>query len=105
MQDEIIDTYGKLPKSVDLLFEKKRLDIMMNQEHVENFTETKQYVEVEFTKQWSSQADGVKLFERALTLSADIRLRYEKEKIYVRIPKSKNYLSLLIQFVEQAENM
>jgi len=105
MYDEIIDTYGKLPKSVELLFEKKRLDIMMKEEHVENFTEGKQFVEVEFTKQWSSQADGVKLFERALTLSPDIKLRYEKEKIYVRIPKSKNYLSLLVQFVEQAINM
>lgn len=105
MYDEIIDTYGKLPKSVELLFEKKRLDIMMKEEHVENFTEGKQFVEVEFTKQWSSQVDGVKLFERALTLSPDIKLRYEKEKIYVRIPKSKNYLSLLVQFVEQAINM
>ena len=84
MYEEIIDTYGKLPKSVEMLFEKKRLDIIMYDEHVENFIESKQFVEVEFTKQWSSQADGVKLFERALTLSPDIRLRYEKEKIYCR---------------------
>ena len=105
MQEEIVDTYGKLPKSVEMLFEKKRLDMMMQDEHVENFIETKQYVEVEFTKQWSSKVDGVILFERALTLSVDIRLRYEKEKIYVRIPKSKNYLSILMQFVQQAEKM
>ena len=30
---------------------------------------------------------------------------YEKEKIYVRIPKSKNYLTLLVQFVEEAEKI
>lgn len=105
MQEEIYDMYGKLPKAVAMLFEKKRLDIMANEEHIENFKEMKQEVEVEFTKEWSDNIDGVKLFERATTLSPDIKIRYANEKIYARIPKSSNYLTLLIEFVEACNKM
>lgn len=39
MLEEIKDNYGKLPKAVQLLFEKKRLDILINEPYVENFQE------------------------------------------------------------------
>lgn len=99
MQDEIIDTYGKLPKAVEMLFEKKKLDIMINEPHVAGFKEMKQDMEIEFTKEWSDRIDGVKLFEQATTLSTDIKIRYQNQKIYAKIPKGSNALLLLIEFI------
>ena len=39
MMEEIKDNYGKLPKSVQMLFEKKRLDILINEPIVDRFME------------------------------------------------------------------
>lgn len=106
MQEEIIDNYGKLPKSVELLFEKKKLDIMLNEKHVESFKEYKQEIEIEFTKEWSDHIDGIKLFETATTISKDIKIRYTNQKISVKIPKGKNtYLPTLIEFISATEKM
>lgn len=105
MQEEIIDNYGKLPKAVEMLFEKKKLDILVNEEHIENFVENKQNVELIFTKEWSSGIDGIKLFELTTTLSQDIKIRYHSQKINVIIPKSKNYLSLLIEFISLSRKL
>ncbi|NBK98413.1 MAG: transcription-repair coupling factor [Erysipelotrichia bacterium] len=105
MQEEIIDTYGKLPKAVELLFEKKKLDIMINEPHVAGFKELKQEIEIEFTNEWSDHIDGVKLFEQATTLSTDIKIRYANQKIYAKLPKRSNYLPILIEFISMTEKM
>ncbi|MDD3049264.1 MAG: transcription-repair coupling factor [Bacilli bacterium] len=105
MQEEIIDTYGKLPKAVELLFEKKQLDILLNEPHILGIKELKSEIEVEFCEDWSSQIDGVKLFERATTLSTDIKIRYTNQKIQVRFPKGKNTLMLMIEFITISENL
>lgn len=105
MQEEINDTYGKLPKAVKLLFEKKRLDILIQEEHIENFKESKIDVIVEFSKAWSDQVDGVQLFERANTLSQDIKITYTNEKISARFPKEREYLKVIIEFIEATKKM
>lgn len=105
MQEEIIDNYGKLPKAVEMLFEKKKLDILVNEEHIENFIENKQNVEIIFQKEWSDGIDGVQLFELTTTLSQDIKIRYQSQKIHVIIPKSKNYLSVLIEFISLSKKL
>ena len=105
MQEEIVDTYGKLPKAVEMLFEKKKLDIMINEPHVQSFKEMKQEMEIEFTKEWSDQIDGVKLFEKATTLSTDIKIRYNNQKIYAKLPKGSNALLLLIEFISMTSKL
>lgn len=105
MQEEIIDTYGRLPKAVEMLFEKKQLDILVNEKHIDNFKDHAQDVEIIFTKEWSDQIDGVKLFEKTTTLSTDIKIRYQQQKISARIPKSKNYLTLLVEFISITQNI
>ena len=77
----------------------------MNEEHISNFYEHKQDVEIEFTEEWSDHVDGVQLFERATTLSSDIKITYKNQKIAACIPKSKQYLSLLIEFVETSKKL
>ncbi len=95
------DLYGKLPKQVDLLFEKKRLDLLVNEKHVDSFREKDKEVEVLFSEAWSSKVDGIQLFQLATTISKDIKIAYLHKKIVAKMPKSKNYLELMIEFIAQ----
>lgn len=105
MMDEIKDNYGRLPKAVQLLFEKKRLDICINEPHVESFQELAKDVELTFTATWSNTIDGVKLFEMMTTISKDIVIRYKNQRITMRMPKIKDWLYMIIEVLERTEKM
>lgn len=105
MMDEIKDNYGKLPKAVQLLFEKKRLDICINEPHVYAFRELPKAVELTFTSAWSNSIDGVALFEMMTTISKNITIRYTNGKITMKLPKLKDWLYTVIEVLERTEPM
>lgn len=105
MMDEIKDNYGKLPKAVQLLFEKKRLDICINEPHVDSFQEQDKIIELTFTDTWSNHIDGVKLFEMMTTISKNIVIRYKNKKITMKMPKVKDWLYIVIEVLERTEHM
>lgn len=102
LMDEVTDNYGKLPKAVQLLFEKKRLDILVSDESVESFKEYLKEVEIIFTEQHSNQIDGVKFFEMISTISRDIIIRYTNKKIKLKFPKNKEWLKQVIETIERS---
>ena len=104
MMDMVKDNYGQLPNSVNLLFEKKRLDILLNENTIDTFKENQKDVELCFNDAFSQQIDGVKLFEIVTGISRDIRLRYEGGKIALRIPKSKQWYKMVIELLERGKN-
>ncbi|WP_418290156.1 helicase-related protein, partial [Massilicoli timonensis] len=103
MQEEIKDNYGRLPKSVQLLFEKKRLEILINEPHVFRFQENERNILLEFDEAWSAQVDGVALFERMTTISRDIKIRYAEKRIKMNLTKTKEWLSVVIEILEACE--
>ena len=105
MQDEIKDNYGKLPKAVQLLFEKKRLDILINEPHVSKFQENDRNIVLEFEEHWSNTIDGVKLFERMTTISRDISIRYADKRIKMSVVKTKEWLPIVIEVLEVCGNL
>lgn len=100
LENDIIDQYGKLPKSVSLLFEKKHMELLMYESHIEEFKEQKQDVQLIFTKEWSSQIDGALIFEKLLNLQKDARIQYMNQKIIVIIKKQKNWLKVVNDFLQ-----
>lgn len=105
IMDEIQDNYGRLPKSVQMLFEKKRLDILINEPYVENFVEQAKKIDITFTEGWSSQIDGVKFFEQMTTISRDIQIRYMNKKISLFFPKRKDWLLIVIEILERCDQI
>lgn len=103
--EEIEDNYGKLPTAVKMLLEKKRLDILINEPHVENFKEMPQNIELVFTQEWSDHIDGVNLFEMMTTLCSQAQIRYTNKKITMKMPKRKNWLALVIEILERTLTM
>lgn len=105
LMDEIQDNYGHLPKEVELLFEKKRLDILLNEAAIFSFKEYPKDVECVFTKEYSNTLDGVKLFEMVNSLSRSILLRYHQEKIHLRFPKQKDWLKMVVEVIQRSKEM
>jgi len=94
LQEETMDLYGKLPKSVQLLFEKKRWELLLNSPIIDSAKEHKTQMTLTYTKHWSSTIDGVKLFEKINALSSTITLKYIHEQIVLIIPKQDDWLFL-----------
>lgn len=105
LKEETQDYFGKMPKSVGLLFEKKRLDILLNEPRVDSFRDVKNQMEIVFSKAVSDHIDGVKLFETFTTISKDIQLRYVQGRIIVRLPKKGNELALAIEVLDQSKKL
>lgn len=103
--EEVVDLYGRLPQEVRLLFEKKQLDLLANETCVEDVSETQRDLRIVFTREWSAQIDGVKLFEEMNRLSRSIQLRYREEKIILSIPRSKKQLALSIAVLRCAKEL
>ncbi len=102
--EEIQDNYGHFPKSVQLLFEKKRLELLINDPDVESFKETRHGAEIIFSETFSNQVDGIKMFERYTTISKDIKIAYRQNRITVALPKRQDALSLAIEVLTQSKN-
>ncbi len=105
LQDEITDQYGKLPRSVALLFEKKRLEILIHDPRVQQFKERKTSAELTFSVDWSKSVDGVKLFKIISELSATVTLRYTGGSIIVTVPKTGDWLTLTLSILEKTSNL
>lgn len=105
LMEETTDNYGKLPENVELLFEKKRLDILINEPCVDSFKELTRDVELSLTEEYSNNADGVKLFELITTISRDIKMSYTGKQIILRLPKVKNWLTIIIEVLERIQNI
>ena len=105
MMEEIKDNYGKLPKAVQLLFEKKRLDILVNESFIESFVETKAEFIVIFTQEWSDRQDGVALFGAMSTIAKDISLGYKDRKIQFKLKKVRDAMIILIEALEACEHL
>lgn len=101
--EDIIDNYGTLPKSVKMLFEKKRLDILLNESYVEGFEENDRMIKIQCTKHFSQYADGVKLFDAMNQVSREIQIRFHNGFIYISLPKKARWLPTLIKMLEELE--
>lgn len=102
-QNEVIDQYGKLPKEVMALFEKKQLDMLLNDERIEQYREINGQVELTLSQDFSQTIDGVKLFEKYNKMNKDMLLRYTNQRIHIILPKKINTLGNTIQAIQIAK--
>jgi transcription-repair coupling factor (superfamily II helicase) len=105
LQAEIVDMYGKLPRSVGLLFEKKRLEILIADPRILSFKERLKHHELVFSVEWSSSIDGIKLFKMISELSSAISLKYLGGSIIVSIPKSGDWLTLALAVLDKTSHL
>ena len=100
-KDKVTDEYGKLPKVVLSLFNKKKLDILLQDSDIEKYREIKNTSEIIFSKEFSDNVNGVKLFELFTKINKDITIKYTDAKIIVKIPKGNESLSTVFEVIER----
>ena len=100
---DILDQYGRFPQEVEALFEKKRLEILINSPEVRTYREINGKPEITFTKDFSEHVDGVDLFYRFNKISKALNFRYTGGCIIVSIPKVENDLELSAAVIEAAK--
>lgn len=99
----IEDRYGKLPNTVMMLLEKKRLEIFLSDGRIKSFKEMNQRIEVVFTEEYSHNVDGIDLFELVSKRSYDIKVKYLKQTIILTIPKYETWVEDLIYILEHVK--
>ncbi len=102
-REEVTDQYGKLPSEVQSLFDKRRLDILVNDPSVDSCREVRGQTRITFSKLFSQQVDGVKLFQIFGNLNKDIALRYADNQISATLPKMKSSVSLAADVIMHAK--
>ena len=103
--DDLTDFYGKLPKTINDLFLKKQLELLLNASFIEDYQQNDKENIIVLSEQYSNQVDGVKLFEIVSNISQDISLKYRQKKIYLSYPKRKNYLNLIIKTIQEISKL
>ena len=100
---EIIDQYGRLPQEVDSLFEKRRLDILVNDPSIDCYKELSGRHQITFSEQFSQSVDGVKLFKLFSDISKDIDLRYTNNRIIASLPQSRESLKTVLRMITESK--
>lgn len=100
LHKEVSDYYGTLPKDVDQLFEKKRLEIMLNNKHIFKYREVTNQAEIVFTQAFSKKLDGIKLFNQISKINRDIKLSYQQDKIGLKIKQENDWINDIMKVLE-----
>lgn len=102
---EIKDEFGRLPKEVEALFEKKRLELLMDLKYIESIKIINKQMVVTLDKEFSDHMDGMKVFEYCAKLSRDIKIRYIKERIEFSIQNQKEQIKKMIQLLDHLDEL
>lgn len=98
--DEMKDRYGDFTSSVELLIEKKQLELLLSDARIEDFRDQNQKVILIFTKDYSDQIDGVKFFETVSKISKEIQLKYFNQQIRLELDKDRGWLSEIVKVLQ-----
>ena len=86
------DYFGKLPSDIDLLFEKKRLEIMLSNKVIFTYKEVGEFAHITFTTAFSKDVDGIKLFSEISKINRAIKITYKNDKITVSVKRENSWI-------------
>ncbi|AMC94594.1 transcription-repair coupling factor [Erysipelothrix larvae] len=94
------DRYGSLPHAVEMLLEKKRLEIFLSDPRVKSFKEYVNRVELTYSEEFSERIDGMHLFEIISNRSLDIKIKYLNKSITIILPLDLDWSDELLYIME-----
>ncbi len=103
LTNSLNDIYGKIPKSVLLLLQKQRLDILERYLFIERAQDSKESIVLHFKSELASlDGIGVYLFELAIKISKNFKLDFKMKQITLTLlKKSEHWLLELNTFLEK----
>lgn len=105
LKEDFKDFYGKLPREVDTLIEKRKLDILSNSQNIESIQEIGKNMEVVFTKEYTEVVDGLMLFEQVNRLFTNAKFKTLNQQITITLPKEEKWLDRLNQLLSELKDI
>ena len=102
---KIEDEYGRLPKEVESLFEKKKLELLFNLHYIDRITNRNNRFTITLTKEYSDNIDGVKLFEYCNELSKDIEISYKQNKLQLFVESQQDAIDKILVLVDNLDRL
>jgi len=99
------DEYGKLPKVVETLFDKKRLELLVNLHYIDTISLNNGKFLVILSKEYSDNIDGLKLFEYASKLSKDIVINYKHSRLEFSIVNQGKATDLMLELIDHLDDL
>lgn len=92
-KQKIIDIYGKMPKSVELLIEKRKIDIVSKDACVKKITERKDNFEIVLADEYTRiKGIGNILFETLIPFIRYTKVIYKNHEFYITLIKDKDWM-------------
>ena len=101
----IQDQYGRLPKEVAALFDKKKLALMVGLKHIDRISNRNGRFTVILSKEYSDMIDGVKLFEYCNEVSRDIKIAYRNSKLELYVDNQQGAVVKIIKLVDNLDKL
>lgn len=102
---KINDEYGRLPKAVETLFEKKKLELLYNFHYIDKISNRNNIFTITLSKEYSDNIDGVKLFEYCNSVSKDIEIAYKQNKLMLYVEAQKDAIDKILKLVDNLESL
>jgi transcription-repair coupling factor (superfamily II helicase) len=102
---KITDEYGKLPKEVEALFDKKKLELLCNLNLIDKVSNFKGRFTIILSQEYSDHIDGVKLFEFVNSLSRDMEITYKNNKLAISLDNQKENISKMLKLVDNLDKL
>ena len=101
IKTKLRDIYGRIPHEVILLLNKRRIDILMNNEEFENVNEFSDSIEIVLSDKFSSKSGiGSALFEAIAPYLSKVSVTYIHKVLKVRLKKEDNWMKDLETIIE-----
>ena len=102
---EIKDEFGNLPKQIEALFDKKRIELLLDLKYLDSYKIISNRLVVTLSEDFTNKVDGLKLFEYSQNLSRDLKIRYLNKKIEMSVPNRKEQRAKILDVLDHLEEM
>ena len=93
IKKKVRDIYGKIPNEVQLLFKKRRIDILLSGEEFDDVSEYESAIEIKLSKKFSEiNGIGNCLFESLQSYLDKIQVTYMQKVLKLRLKKEGNWI-------------
>ena len=106
LKDKVRDIYGELPKEVESLFNKRKIDLLIRETEVEELKEVLQNVEIILGDRYIKiKGIGNILFEALIPFLNIIKVSYANNKFKIILKKRKDWIKDLTKLLECLRNI
>ena len=101
IKSKLRDVYGRIPREVLLLLNKRRIDLLMNNEEFDKVNEYQDSIEIVLSDKFSSKPGiGSALFEAVAPYLSKLYVTYIHKTLKIRLKKEDNWMKDLSTLVE-----